>query len=102
MADNKWCSTLILTYAKWNGMLNTCWGIKTSPEVEVLQYLWDIVYKCKIPTIVQSNNVIHTIVSATQLPCMICAHTATAGYSEDHRVAQRICVRWYLHGLQPN
>ncbi|KIK78378.1 hypothetical protein PAXRUDRAFT_16910 [Paxillus rubicundulus Ve08.2h10] len=35
MTDNKWCVTLIPTYAKWNGMLNVCWGTKSSYEVEV-------------------------------------------------------------------
>ncbi|KAF8433357.1 hypothetical protein L210DRAFT_795800, partial [Boletus edulis BED1] len=64
MIDNKWCGILILTYAKWNGMLNVCWGTKSSSEVEVLQLLWNVIYKDKIPATVQSDKSIHTI--ATQ------------------------------------
>ncbi|KAF9218582.1 hypothetical protein BS17DRAFT_883361 [Gyrodon lividus] len=62
--DNKWCGTLIPMYAKWNGMLNICWGTKSSFEVEVLQLLWDVIYKHKVPVSVQSDDPIHTI--ATQ------------------------------------
>ncbi|KAF9243715.1 hypothetical protein BU15DRAFT_59594, partial [Melanogaster broomeanus] len=62
--DNKWRGTLIPTYAKWNGMLNICWGTKSSFEVEVLQLLWDVIYKHKVPASVQSDDPIHTV--ATQ------------------------------------
>ncbi|KAF8451036.1 hypothetical protein L210DRAFT_3640033 [Boletus edulis BED1] len=63
MIDNKWRGILILTYAKWNGMLNVCWGTKSSSEVEVLQLLWNVIYKDKIPATVQSDESIHTIIS---------------------------------------
>ncbi|KAF9232867.1 hypothetical protein BU15DRAFT_67075 [Melanogaster broomeanus] len=59
--DNKWRGTLIPTYAKWNGMLNICWGTKSSFEVEVLQLLWDVIYKHKVPASVQSDDPIHTV-----------------------------------------
>ncbi|KIJ09957.1 hypothetical protein PAXINDRAFT_157760 [Paxillus involutus ATCC 200175] len=61
MTDNKWCGTLIPMYAKWNGTLNICWGTKSSFEVKVLQLLWDVIYKHKIPASVQSDDPIHTV-----------------------------------------
>ncbi|KAF8121172.1 hypothetical protein EV363DRAFT_1187180 [Boletus edulis] len=64
MIDNKWRGILIPTYAKWSGMLNVCWGTKSSSEVEVLQLLWNVIYKDKIPATVQSDESIHTV--ATQ------------------------------------
>ncbi|KAI9458297.1 hypothetical protein HD554DRAFT_2042125 [Boletus coccyginus] len=64
MTDNKWRGVLIPTYAKWNGMLSVCWGTKSSYEVEVLQLLWDIIYKRRIPAIIQCDDAIYTV--ATQ------------------------------------
>ncbi|KIJ13943.1 hypothetical protein PAXINDRAFT_13267 [Paxillus involutus ATCC 200175] len=61
---NKWHGVLIPTYTKWNSMLNICWGAKNSQEIEVLQLLWDVVYKCTIPAMIQGNNLIYTV--ATQ------------------------------------
>ncbi|KAI9570939.1 hypothetical protein HD554DRAFT_2037129 [Boletus coccyginus] len=61
MTDNKWHGVLILTYAKWNGMLSICWSTKSSYEVEVLQLLWDIIYKHRIPTIIQRDDAIYTM-----------------------------------------
>ncbi|KAI9464859.1 hypothetical protein HD554DRAFT_2174927 [Boletus coccyginus] len=57
--DNKWHSVLISTYAKWNRMLSICWGTKSSYEVEVLQLLWDIIYKCRILAIIQCDDAIY-------------------------------------------
>lgn len=62
MTDNKWRGVLIPTYAKWNGMLSVCWGTKSSYEVEVLQLLWDIIYKRRIPAIIQRDDAIYTVV----------------------------------------
>ncbi|KAF9224647.1 hypothetical protein BS17DRAFT_808271 [Gyrodon lividus] len=62
--DNQWHGTLIPTYAKWNRMLNICWGTKSSFEVEVLQLLWDVIYKHKVPASIQSDDLIHAV--ATQ------------------------------------
>ncbi|KAF8442224.1 hypothetical protein L210DRAFT_3742309 [Boletus edulis BED1] len=65
MIDNKWRGILIPTYAKWSGMLNVCWGTKSSSEVEVLQLLWNVIYKDKIPATVQSDESIHTVYNLT-------------------------------------
>ncbi|KIK91322.1 hypothetical protein PAXRUDRAFT_798024, partial [Paxillus rubicundulus Ve08.2h10] len=64
ITGNKWCSVLVPTYAKWNSMLNICWGTKNSQEIEVLQLLWDVVYKHTIPAMIQGDDPIYT--TATQ------------------------------------
>ncbi|KIK77889.1 hypothetical protein PAXRUDRAFT_28729 [Paxillus rubicundulus Ve08.2h10] len=89
-----------LTGQKWTIIINppqgneTEWGTKILFEVEVLQLLWDVVYKHKIPVIVQSGDPIHTII--------IHAYNPVTGYPEDCRVAGRVHVCQDFNDLQTN